>query len=361
MGHKCAITRGPEERDLPARGVWLAEHYPALGGLLEQVEEKIAGLACARGELLNNAGQYVISGRAKRLRPALLLLSAEACGGPGSLALEAAAVVELVHTASLVHDDVLDESSWRRGRASARALWGNKISVLLGDYLLCRAVSHLEAVGSDSMVEKLLSVTQQMCHGQVAEITEAGPNLTESRYLEIVTDKTASLLGFCGWLGARSVSAPLEAMEILERFARNFGMAFQIADDVHDLVGSQEASGKPVNHDLRQKKTTLPVIFSLTQLKGAEHEFLRRALSEPALSRESLSRMRQLAAESGGIAYAWSVCRQYLEQAHQALDSLPQALPSLQPQSGCLNPESERAYQALLLTCGEAFPLPVMA
>jgi octaprenyl-diphosphate synthase len=338
MGSGFAAAPDEKNKASTPQPLWLTEHHPNLKSLLQEVEGRIAALARSEVELLDEAGQYVVSGRGKRLRPALLLLSAEACGGVNPLALETAAVVELIHTASLVHDDVLDEASARRGKASARALWGNKVSVLLGDYLLCRAVCRLEEIAADSMVDKLLITTQQMCEGQISEITETGGGLNEARYLKIITQKTASLMGFCCWLGACAVGL-------------KFGTAFQIADDIHDLIGSQESSGKPVNNDLRQKKVTLPLIFSLRRAEEEERAFLQSALSQETLSEGQLGEMRRIAIACGGVDYAWSVCRKYLEEARGALLSLAEARPT----------HGGQAYQALLLSCGEAFPLPVMA
>lgn len=354
-------TRNEDRRGVVTRHLRLMEHYPDLGALLEQVEEKMAALASAETALLDEAGRYVVSGPGKRLRPALLLLAAETCGGVNPLALDAAAVVELIHTASLVHDDILDESAWRRGKSSARTVWGNKVSVLVGDYLLCRAACHLQTVSKDSMMGELLSVTQQMCQSQVAEMAEAGPSLSESRYLEIIAGKTASLMGLCCWMGAQCRSSSAEVLEALQRFGTNFGMAFQIADDIHDLIGSQQASGKPVNHDLRQRKVTLPLIFCLRQSKDEERSFLERALSEETLSEEQLAEMRRIAISGGGVDYAWSVCRKHLEEASRNLESLTSRLPALQTDSDSANSQNQRAYQALLLSCGEAFPLPIMA
>ena len=334
---------------------WLAEHFPQIGLQLGQVTEKVAALAHGDDKLLGEAAQYAVTGAGKRLRPALVLLAAQTCGEVSETVLDVAAVLELIHTASLVHDDVLDESVWRRGKLSARARWGNRIAVLLGDTLLSRAFIHLERVGYPSMTGEALAVVEQMCRGQIAEIAEASPALSEERYLEIVADKTASLLGLCGRLGACCAGAPAEAMGALETFGYNFGLAFQITDDIQDLIGSQKVSGKPVNHDLRQRKLTLPLIAALRQATGAAQTCLQQALAEEASCEEQIATVRQLTLECGGIHYAQSVCEAYLAQAHEALVELPQVL--LLPTGSA----SAQAYQTLLLACSDGFPLPVMA
>jgi len=357
IDHSAAAINTAIDRE--TRRIWLAERYPPLAALLAQMERQVETQAGASDAHLDDASRYVVSGRGKRLRPAVLLMSAEVCGGANAKAVSAAAIIELVHNASLAHDDVLDEASWRRGKPSARALWGNRVSVLLGDYLLCRAISLLTNNGTQFMLDDLLLVIQQMCRGQMAEIFEAGPQLDEARYLEIIADKTAALLGLCGRLGAQSAAAPSAAAKILESFAASFGMAFQIADDIYDLVGSQEVSGKPVNHDLRQKKVTLPLIYARQQSQGTERAFLEKTLGEPSVSEEELAHMRQLAISSGGVNRAWSVCHGYLKEAQETLAGLTAELPSLQDPAA--DSQSRQAHAALLFACGEGFPLPVLA
>jgi octaprenyl-diphosphate synthase len=341
------ITTPAEKAD--KNGLWLSQQYPPLVSLFERVEAKLQLLAQAEQITLAEAGAYAISGRGKRLRPALLLLAAEACGGANEAALDLAAAVELLHTASLVHDDVVDEAAWRRGKAAARICWGNKISVLLGDYLFCRALSHLFLTSGRESLQQLVEVARQMCQGQVAELTEMGPELGESRYWEIIADKTASVFRFCGEAGAQCAGAAPEIAARFAEFGENFGMAFQLADDIHDLIGSQAASGKPVNHDLRQQKITLPIIYTLSTLKGEAREAFRQTLISPRRSEEDLRQLAEAARNCGGIDYAGRICREYQQAARQALLATP-----LLPETG------ESARQTLLSLCDNAFPLPVM-
>jgi octaprenyl-diphosphate synthase len=337
------------------KAFWLGEQYPPLRPLLEAMEQKLQHLALAQQPLLAKGGEYAIAGRGKRLRPALLLLAGETCGGAGAKAVELAAVVELLHTASLVHDDVVDEAEWRRGKASARMRWGNKISVLLGDYLFCRALSHLLETGENQRLQQLFSLAQQMCQGQVAELSEMSPEITEARYLEIISSKTAALFRFCGEAGGECGGATPEVARHFGDFGENFGLAFQLADDLHDLVGSQSASGKPVNHDLRQRKITLPMIYALRTLSGAKQATLRRGLTASRREEEELGQLAQLAAESGGLDYAWGRCREYLQVAREALQAGTSGW-ALPPESA-----AARALATLELLCQEAFPLPILA
>jgi octaprenyl-diphosphate synthase len=356
MGIDSVLTNNAEViTPKPSLG-GLADIYPPLDNQLARVEEVIRQLLADDAGPLGQAGNHAIFGRGKRLRPALLLLSAAACGGDEEQAVNAAAVVEVVHSASLVHDDVVDEAGWRRGKESVRSLWGNKISVLLGDYLLCRvfalAIRKLEV---HTALQDLLVVAQEMCQGQVAELAQTGGEVREEEYLQIVSGKTASLFGYCGRQGARCGKVPEAVVDLLHTYAHSFGMAFQIADDIHDLVGAQEDSGKPVNHDLRQRKVTLPLIHALQKLQGEQRAAVIATLANPTLSEEQLVQLRQVARASGGVDYAWSVCRGYLDKAHQALEALPAQVPALSDKSvACL------AYDALLLSCREAFPLPIL-
>jgi octaprenyl-diphosphate synthase len=339
----------------PGKAFSLSEQYPPLRPLLEAVEQQLQRFAQAQQKVLAEGAEYAISGPGKRLRPALLLLAGEACGGAGEKAVELAAVVELLHTASLVHDDVIDEAEWRRGKASARMRWGNKISVLLGDYLFCRALSYLLQTAESERLRQLFELAQQMCQGQVAELSEMSPEITEARYLEIISAKTAALFRFCGQAGGECGGASPEAARGLADFGENFGLAFQLADDIHDLIGSQAASGKPVNHDLRQGKITLPMIFALRTLNGEKQASLRRALTASRRGEEELEQLARLAAESGGLDYAWERCREYLQAARKALQ-VGTSERRFPPDSN-----AARARRTLDVLCEEAFPLPILA
>ena len=244
---------------LPQAGsMRLAELYPALDGLLARVERGIEQVWTGERGFLGTAAQRALSGRGKRLRPSILLLAAECAGGATETSLALASVVEVLHTASLVHDDVVDEAVSRRGRRSANAMYGNKVSVLLGDYLIARALNLIPPGESEWLSPLVAEVAAAMCAGQVKEVRAAGAPLTEEEYVEIVKGKTASLFALCGRIGARSAGGPPEVVESLARFGESFGVAFQFADDILDLVGTNGRSGKPEGRDLAQRKFTSP-------------------------------------------------------------------------------------------------------
>ena len=320
--------------------VHLTQLYPPLAESLADVERAMARLARADATLGDAAG-YVISGRGKRLRPAVLLLAAEACGRRGPRTTLHGAVVELMHTASLVHDDVVDEAARRRGRPSAPSRWDNKISVLLGDYLLARAFQALTRAEDAPVVGELAGAAAEMCRGQVQEIVSSGPALTEEGYFEIIAAKTAALFRAAARVGALGSEPGL--VEAMGRFGREFGMAFQIADDVLDVTGTASESGKPVLGDLTQRKATLPAVYVLRTGPAQARERLRAALGAgPPAEQEELE---ALISRHGGIEYAWAAAGRHLEAARRSLAEAP---------------ESE-AKQALLAAAGDGFPLPVMA
>lgn len=321
--------------------VHLVQLYPPLAGYLTEVERQMARLAHADATTLREAGRYVISGRGKRLRPAVLLLAAEACHTVGPRTVLYAAVVELVHTASLIHDDVVDEAAWRRGRPSAPSRWDNKISVLLGDYLVARSFEGLTRPEDAPVVGELAAAAAEMCRGQVQEIISSGPDLTEQGYYDIIAGKTASLFACAARVGAMPCEPALA--EALSGFGQEFGMAFQIADDILDAAGTPSASGKPVRGDLKQRKATLPAIFVLRTGPAEARERLREALTDGNAANHA--EIEDLMRRHGGIEYAWAVASRHLERARQSLASAP----------------SSEAKQALLAAAGDAFPLPVMA
>jgi geranylgeranyl pyrophosphate synthase len=323
----------------------LAQLYPALAGLLAQVEEGMEGTWRGQPGFLGLAARRALSGRGKRLRPGIALLAAESAGGATATSVAAAAAVEVLHTASLVHDDVVDGAASRRGRRSANAMWGNKVSVLLGDYLIARALELIPAEEHGWLAPLIARVAAQMCTAQVKEVRAAGAPLAEREYLDIVKGKTASLFGLCGRVGARSAGGSAELVASLAAFAESFGVAFQFADDILDLVGTDGKSGKPEGRDLAERKFTLPLIVGAEMGGRPVRARLARILAKPAISERDIADARELVESAGAIEPAWGRVRAWLESAQRELEPVP---------------ESE-AKRALAAACGELFPMPVMA
>lgn len=323
----------------------LIELYPRLAKLLASVEAEIRQVQEKNYDFLGLAAQQTVSGRGKRLRPSLLLLAAECTGGATANSIALASVVEIVHSASLVHDDVVDGAFSRRGRRSANACWGNKISVLLGDYLIARAFELVPVADREWSVPELSSVAASMCIGQITELRSAGKPLTQAEYLEIAQAKTGALFGFCGYAGARTAGATGASVEKLQSFGEKFGVAFQFADDILDLAGTDGRSGKPEGRDLAEGKFTLPLILAAEMGGPALEAELIALLDRDEAITEKVFRVRELVESVGALEAAWRWVNKWLSSARGELESLP----------------DNEAKLALMALCGEYFPLPVMA
>jgi len=257
-----------------------------IAGDLDQVEQILAkSLAPFRkqfGPLVKHLNHY----RGKRLRPTLVLLIAHACGRLSPAHLTLAAVVEMIHTATLVHDDVLDEANTRRHVRTVNAGWGNKISILLGDLLFSKAFHLSATVGDARACEWIGDATNRVCAGELRQTTEQGNlHLSESDYFEIIDGKTAALTECCGRLGGHFAGATARQVQALADFGRDLGMAFQIADDVLDLTGNDTEAGKTLGTDLLQRKLTLPLIYMFDRLTSEQADRLRMSLDPTAIHR----------------------------------------------------------------------------
>jgi octaprenyl-diphosphate synthase len=258
----------------------------------------------------------------KLVRPALLLLCARACGGVRPEHLVLAAVVEMVHISTLVHDDVLDEAEVRRRAATVNHLWGNERAVLLGDYLISHAFHLCSGLG-DTFAARLIGRTcNTVCEGELMQVANRdNPDLSEQQYLDIITRKTASLIGACTLLGARYAGADEATVQRMHEFGLWLGVAFQIADDLLDLIGDEAEVGKSLGRDLAKGKLTLAVIHCLRQARPDGRERLLEFLRGGAICRNG--RIARLLAESNSIDYARQSARSYVERARQALSCLP--------------------------------------
>lgn len=260
--------------------------------------------------------------RGKRLRPILLLLSAEACGGIRHEHKVLSAVVEMIHLATLVHDDVLDDAETRRHVATVNARWNNETSVLFGDYLFTHSFHLAASLGTTHACRMIGRATNIVCEGELSQIKERGNlDLTEDEYFKIIDGKTAELCALCGHLGAFFAAAELDVIQHLERYGRLLGMAFQIADDVLDLVGSERKTGKTLGSDLGKQKLTLPLIRLLTQLPDSDAVAVRQLLAHPDdATREKLVPFLE---RTDSLTYAQQRATQFAQDARRQLDVLP--------------------------------------
>lgn len=235
-------------------------------------------------DLVRSISEYIVSGGGKRLRPLLVFLSAQALGADprASLVIDLAATVELIHTATLLHDDVVDESALRRGRATANAEFGNAASVLVGDFLYSRAFQVMVGTGKMRVLALLSEATNRIAEGEVMQLMALGNlGLTESDYMRVIEAKTAKLFEAAGALGAIAAGAPAATERALAEYARRLGVAFQIADDVLDYRGDVNTLGKSLGDDLAEGKLTLPIIITLQRGSEGGKALLRSVLAKP--------------------------------------------------------------------------------
>jgi octaprenyl-diphosphate synthase len=293
---------------------------------LALVEQEIAAQNSAAIEPVAEISKYLREGGGKRLRPALLLLAAGASGYRGRGAIRLGAVVEMIHSATLIHDDVIDGADTRRGRPSANARWGNHMSVLAGDWLYMQSFDMALQERNFAVLDILIDLTQSMVEGELLQMTRLGRiDLTETEATELAYRKTAGLFSGCSRLGAVLGNQPESVVESLAEYGRNAGLAFQLVDDLLDFTASPEKLGKPVLSDLKEGKVTLPLIFALETSNG--HGDARRLVAKVLEEREFESvrpeQITKLVRETGSLDRAANLAREYVRRAKECLMVLP--------------------------------------
>jgi octaprenyl-diphosphate synthase len=272
--------------------------------------------------LLDLVVRYTLRQKGKQLRPLLVLLAARTCGNVTESTLRGAALVELLHTATLVHDDVVDEADKRRGAWSVNALWKNKVAVLLGDFLLSRGLLLALDAGDYRLLHTVSDAVRRMSEGELLQIEKARRlDIDEETYFRIISDKTASLLSACTTCGAVSATADDEAIGTMTRFGEKLGLAFQIRDDLFDF--GVDDVGKPLGIDLKEKKLTLPLIRALERAPDAERRSVMRIVRSNGKSREDVRTVAGFVERNGGISYARSRMMDLAQEAASELDRFP--------------------------------------
>ena len=269
--------------------------------------------------LVENIGHYIVDSGGKRLRPVVVLLSALANGYKGSQHIQMAAVIEFIHTATLLHDDVVDVSALRRGRETANAQWGNAPSVLVGDFLYSRAFQMLVAIADMPIMGVIADATNVISEGEVQQMANAGnANISEETYFEVIYRKTAKLFEAAAQTGANLAGVDQNAMA---DYGKHLGMAFQIVDDVLDYQGDAQSIGKNVGADLAEGKMTLPLIFARDKVDAHQRALICGAIENK--STETFSAVLEAVKTSGGIAYSLKRAQMEADLAKQALQGLP--------------------------------------
>ena len=286
------------------------------------MEQELGRDAASSVSTITEIAEYLREGGGKRIRPSLLLLSAHQLGFFGQGAIRLGAVVEMLHTATLVHDDIIDGADTRRGRPSANTNWGNEKCVLAGDWLYMQAFKVALEERNLRVVDLLISLTQQMVEGELLQIQKLGKSVSEAEYYDLIFRKTACLFSVSMRLGAVLASATEAQEAAMATYGRAVGLAFQIIDDVLDLTATEEVLGKPVASDLREGKATLAVIHSSDHGTAADRKAIRRVLDDRSFENVSRQQIREILVRNGSVEYAMAAADRYAEQSRQALAPL---------------------------------------
>lgn len=290
---------------------------------LLKVDAKITSLSKGRAELIGQLIAHIVNSGGKRLRPVLVVLSAKMCGNNTNHHIDMAACVELLHTATLFHDDVVDGSKLRRGRKTANELWGNSASVLVGDFLLAQSFMIMANIGSMEIIDLLSNTSSVLTEGEVKQLMHKSDIETSfDEYIQIIQGKTAELFAACCKVGGIISNVPENKKKALEEFGRNLGIAFQIADDGLDYFSDAKTLGKKTGDDFREGKATLPVIHAYSKCNAAEKKYLSDLFQadEKARSNKEFDKVLDIMKKYGSVEYTLQTAGEYSEKARSALN-----------------------------------------
>ena len=290
---------------------------------LAQVEKTILSHLGTEIPLLNDVAKHILLSGGKRLRPAVLILSARMFGGMGGPVYHAAASLEFLHTATLLHDDVVDGSDLRRQRRTARVVWGNAASVLVGDYLLAIAFRSLTLLKNLTVLDTISDTTSLMAKGEILQLIRRYDTASEADYLAIIIYKTASLFAAAAKIGACFGGAEEEEQRQLYQYGHELGIAFQIVDDALDYVQERDKVGKPLGTDFKERKVTLPLSRLLSVLEGREREDLLARLGQDEIGDDDVLHVVRLMQREDVLPYTLNEARKYVERAKSRLEGLP--------------------------------------
>jgi octaprenyl-diphosphate synthase len=289
---------------------------------LEKVVDELRRIVFSDFPPIGEVGDYLLVARGKLFRPTLLLLSNKIGDRPAPEAVTLGAVVELVHLATLVHDDAVDHSVLRRGMPTVNALWNHQTAIIMGDYLYSRSVSELAQVGRIELVHVLSRAANEMSVGELRQLVSCDAlSYTEQEYFRLCACKTASLISAACEMGA--VTGDEQYREPLARYGHHMGMAFQIADDLLDYTETAAVTGKPSGHDLREHKVTLPLIAALREMPEKERGAVESFFADPDPKDDEIEQVVELVRAHGGLDYAHRCAEEYGERAAEALNALP--------------------------------------
>src|SRR5579871_5924157 len=293
---------------------------------LDQVEKKITLESVASVDAVTAIGQYLQSSGGKRLRPSMLLLSAKLVGSAGPCAIQLGAVVEMIHAATLVHDDVIDAAQTRRGRPSTNIKWGNHTCVLAGDWLYMQAFQIALRERNFQILDLLIGLTQMMVEGELLQLERIGRiDVSEADCMELVDRKTACLFSVCARLGGLAGGGDSQTQEQLAEYAWNLGMAFQLVDDVLDFTAREKTLGKPVGGDLREGKVTLPLVYALERATSSERELVATILRDRNYEKVPFRQVRALLSKYQGVERVRERAQAFTDRARAIISEFPES------------------------------------
>jgi octaprenyl-diphosphate synthase len=304
----------------------LVQMFEPIRADLEKVEREFYRHVESQVDLIPKIGRYIQNGGGKRIRPAVLLMAARLIGYTGELGVLYAAVVEFIHTATLVHDDIIDDSQWRRGQPAVHSRWGSDVTVLLGDYLYIKSMGLALTPDRLDIVRQLCDVTLRMIEGELYQLSKKGDlKLSEEEHLDIVRRKTAYLFGGCARIGGILGNANPDQERALEQYGLSLGMAFQLIDDLLDFSGDESALGKPVGGDLREGKVTLPIIRLLQRADATTAEMVTGVVRDHSVTPERWRELCRLLHETRSVEYAMNKAQEHAALAKKQLYAFPRS------------------------------------
>ncbi|WP_173046389.1 polyprenyl synthetase family protein [Nitrospira sp. KM1] len=298
----------------------IADVWDAYRLELDGIDDRVRKNLDSSVTLVNTVAAHILNSGGKRIRPLLLMLSARLCGYTGWEHHQLGSLIEFIHTATLLHDDVVDDADIRRGRRSARKVWGNQISILVGDYLYSKAMCQVVEFRSQGINEVLAEACKKMAEGEVLQLYYNGnPAMPEIDYIKIVEHKTAGLIAASCRMGAILANASEAQQDALFRFGQNLGIAFQVADDTLDYTANGTNLGKTLGQDLRQGKATLPLLHLLHHCSETDRQMIKDRMETRTLTEQDLARLIHLMEDYGSIAYALNRASTYVAAAKRDL------------------------------------------
>ncbi len=293
---------------------------------LKLFQDRYKSVLHSSNTLVDKVTRYVLKQQGKQIRPLLVLLSAKVCGGVGEVSYRGAIMVELLHSATLIHDDVVDGAEMRRGIPSINALWKNKISVLIGDYLLSKGLLYALEHDDYRSLHLVSEAVRRMSEGEILQIQKTRSlDITEADYLSVIADKTGSLIATSCAIGAASASTSEEEIASLKQYGEYLGLAFQIRDDLLDYTGDSKKTGKQLGIDIKDRKITLPLIYALRQSDRHEQNMIRSILKSSRKRAVKSAEVIDFVRRKGGLDYAAEVAEGFASKAQETITRFPES------------------------------------